>query len=68
MEGKVDIIVSNPPYIPRDEIVRLDDEVKSFETALALSVVTANGVYIQVDRPAKLLPQTGRLSCHGNWP
>lgn len=36
MEGRVDIIVSNPPYIPRDEIVRLDDEVKSFEPHLAL--------------------------------
>lgn len=34
--GEVDVVVSNPPYIPTKEIARLDSEVKDFEPVLAL--------------------------------
>lgn len=36
MKNKFHIIVSNPPYIPKDEIEELQREVKSFEPRLAL--------------------------------
>ena len=36
IEGKFDVIVSNPPYIPTEDIKSLDDKVKNFEPALAL--------------------------------
>lgn len=34
--GKVDMIVSNPPYIPKGEIENLAPEIKDFEPRLAL--------------------------------
>ena len=36
MRGRFDVIVSNPPYIPSQEIDSLQREVKSFEPRLAL--------------------------------
>lgn len=37
LKGRVDLIVSNPPYIKEEEIKDLMDEVKNFEPKLALS-------------------------------
>lgn len=34
---KFDIIVSNPPYIPQDEYLELDDTVRKFEPKVALT-------------------------------
>ncbi|QZY57384.1 peptide chain release factor N(5)-glutamine methyltransferase [Crassaminicella profunda] len=36
LEEKVDVLVSNPPYIPKEEIENLQIEVKKFEPKLAL--------------------------------
>ncbi|WZL73590.1 peptide chain release factor N(5)-glutamine methyltransferase [Clostridiaceae bacterium 35-E11] len=36
MQNKVDILVSNPPYIPKDEIDKLQVEVAKYEPRLAL--------------------------------
>ena len=34
--GKYDLIISNPPYISKNEILSLDDGIKNFEPKLAL--------------------------------
>ncbi|MBQ9068838.1 MAG: peptide chain release factor N(5)-glutamine methyltransferase [Eggerthellaceae bacterium] len=36
MDGTVDLVVSNPPYIPSAELTSLDSEVADFEPVLAL--------------------------------
>lgn len=36
VEGKFDVIVSNPPYIPSGDIAGLEDKVKKFEPVSAL--------------------------------
>jgi len=36
IEGKFDLIVSNPPYIDTNEIELLDNEVKNYDPILAL--------------------------------
>ncbi|MBR3865034.1 MAG: peptide chain release factor N(5)-glutamine methyltransferase [Clostridia bacterium] len=36
VQGKFDVIISNPPYIPTADIQTLDGEVKDFEPILAL--------------------------------
>lgn len=36
IEGKIDILVSNPPYIPRGDIENLQIEVSKFEPRIAL--------------------------------
>lgn len=36
VSGKFDVIVSNPPYIERDEIPKLMEEVRCYEPAMAL--------------------------------
>ncbi len=36
IEGEFDVILANPPYIPSDDIAKLDDKVKNFEPRLAL--------------------------------
>ena len=40
--GKYDIIISNPPYIPESEIIKLDKNVTAFEPYLALFVPDSN--------------------------
>jgi release factor glutamine methyltransferase len=37
VEGRFDVIVSNPPYIPAADILSLDEEVKDFDPHLALA-------------------------------
>lgn len=36
LEGKFDLIISNPPYIGRDEVHEIADSVKNFEPRMAL--------------------------------
>lgn len=36
IDGKFDVIISNPPYIPSGDISALDENVKNFEPTLAL--------------------------------
>lgn len=37
IEGEFDLIVSNPPYIAAEEFAQLEDEVRRYEPALALT-------------------------------
>ncbi len=37
LEGPFDVILSNPPYIPVDELAKLQPEVRTFEPHLALA-------------------------------
>ena len=35
-KGKIDLAISNPPYIPKDVYLKLPSEVKNFEPKIAL--------------------------------
>ena len=37
LEGSFDVIISNPPYIPADDLAKLQPEVRTFEPRLALA-------------------------------
>lgn len=37
IEGKFDIITANPPYVSKDEIIKLPDEIKNYEPIEALN-------------------------------
>lgn len=37
IEGSFDVIISNPPYIPEDDLAKLEPEVRTFEPRLALA-------------------------------
>jgi protein-(glutamine-N5) methyltransferase, release factor-specific len=52
VEGKFDIIVSNPPYIPEHEIDKLQRDVRDFEPRIAL-----NGGHDGLDFYRRLIPQ-----------
>jgi len=40
--GKFDLVVSNPPYIPNKEMIKMDNNVRLFEPSIALFVPDEN--------------------------
>lgn len=63
LEGEVDVVVSNPPYIP-NAMVPVDPEVRDHDPPLALYGGSGNGLRIPVavaDRAAALLKPGGLL-------
>lgn len=63
LEGEVDVVVSNPPYIPND-MVPVDPEVRDHDPAVALFGGSADGLRIPVAvaaRAADLLRDGGTL-------
>ena len=62
-EGKYDLIVSNPPYIKKNKISRLEEDVKNFEPKAALD--GGHNGYSKIEKvlekSSKLLKRNGRL-------
>ena len=62
LEGKLDQVVSNPPYVPRDEISRLSPDIRLYEPRRALDG-GRDGLFIY----GRLIPQTKRFLKPGGW-
>ena len=60
LTGSVDLVVSNPPYIPSATIARLDPEVRHYDPHAAL-----DGGADGLDAYRRLLPDAARLLCPG---
>jgi release factor glutamine methyltransferase len=62
IEGRFDLIVSNPPYIPTVDLPRLPREVRNFDPWLALDAgIDGLAAY------RRILPESRRLLAPGGW-
>jgi release factor glutamine methyltransferase len=62
IEGRFDLIVSNPPYIPRVDLPGLPREVRNFDPWLAL-----DGGIDGLAAYRRILPESRRLLAPGGW-
>jgi release factor glutamine methyltransferase len=62
LEGRFDLIVSNPPYIPTADLPRLPREVRDFDPWLAL-----DGGIDGLDAYRRILPESRRLLAPDAW-
>jgi release factor glutamine methyltransferase len=62
LEGPFDLIVSNPPYIPRADLSRLPREVRNFDPRLAL-----DGGIDGLDAYRRILPEARSELSGGGW-
>jgi release factor glutamine methyltransferase len=62
IEGRFDLIVSNPPYIPRVDLPGLPREVRNFDPWLAL-----DGGIDGLVAYRRILPESRRLLAPGGW-
>jgi release factor glutamine methyltransferase len=62
LEGRFDLIVSNPPYIPTADLPLLPREVRNFDPWLAL-----DGGIDGLDAYRRILPESRRLLAPGGW-
>jgi len=61
-DGSLDVVASNPPYVPDGDVVDLQPEVRDFEPAVALyGGPTGNEIY------ARLIPDAARVLKSGGW-
>ncbi len=70
VEGPIDIIVSNPPYIPDGDISRLQPEVANYEPQVALVGGTDGLAIIRrlLEQASKLLSPNGTVMLEFNPP
>ncbi len=62
LEGRFDLIVSNPPYIPTNDLQRLPREVRNFDPWLAL-----DGGFDGLAAYRRILPGSRSLLAPGGW-
>ncbi len=62
LEGRFDLIVSNPPYIATADLAGLPREVRDFDPWLAL-----DGGIDGLDAYRRILPESTRLLAPGGW-
>jgi release factor glutamine methyltransferase len=62
LSQKFDLVVSNPPYIPTDDLVGLEPEVNQFDPAAAL-----DGGEEGLDAYRKIVPGLRNLLTPGGW-
>ena len=61
ISGKLDIIVSNPPYIPTDSIAKLETEI-SYEPRLALDGgLSGNNIYKRIEKGLDKILKSGGI-------
>tara|TARA_Y100000741_G_C18220605_1_gene545672 strand:- start:239 stop:1087 length:849 start_codon:yes stop_codon:yes gene_type:complete len=61
--NKYDLIVSNPPYINKADLIRLDDDVRFYEPKLALygGITGFEEIKKTIEKSSKLLKYNGKL-------
>ena len=62
LEGRFDLIVSNPPYIATADLAGLPREVRNYDPRLAL-----DGGIDGLDAYRQILPESRRLLAPGGW-
>jgi release factor glutamine methyltransferase len=62
LEGRFDLIVANPPYIPTADLTGLPREVRNFDPWLAL-----DGGFDGLAAYRRILPESKRLLAPGGW-
>ncbi|MCF7792548.1 MAG: peptide chain release factor N(5)-glutamine methyltransferase [Candidatus Cloacimonetes bacterium] len=63
ISGRFDLIVSNPPYIPKDEYKKLSTEIKKFEPESAL-LANEDGIYFYrqiLEKAKQFLNNNGKI-------
>ena len=61
-DGCLDLVVSNPPYVPAAEEPGLQREVRDYEPPVALYGGRTDSMYIQ-----RLVPEAARVLAPGGW-
>jgi release factor glutamine methyltransferase len=59
LPGKLDLIVSNPPYIPSEERSDIDHEVRDYEPEIALFTDNLMGIYTSLKHIGEALLKKG---------
>jgi release factor glutamine methyltransferase len=61
-DGRVDVVVANPPYVPESQAATIQREIREFEPRVAVFAGT-EGIEIY----ARLVPEAARVLRPGGW-